>query len=512
MITDSALTSKDHDLTDPIIAHPTAEGSMVNVTLPTALHTATDLIPPESFVTTQHRCASVSATLIKANVFESSQNPQWRISPTPFFLERKEVKFFESLGAHLLRFYRALNRLYLASVKGTQPAWVHEYLDQGKPPALLEYGRMKRFRDLLPDVIRPDIIPTDHGMVMTELDSVPGGIGSTAILSGAYATFGDDVVGGAKGMLDGFASMLQARLGNSSGCVAIIVSDEAKDYLAEMAWIASHLKEQGTEAYCVHPRDLRFTEESLFIVTPSGEKAVSLIYRFYELFDLKNIPKSELVMYSAKKDRVEVTPPYKPWMEEKLAFALLHHPMLEPFWTKALGLETFDVFHQLMPKTWILDPRPIPPSAVIPNLLMAGSAVSDWHQLAQATQRQRQFVIKPSGFSELAWGSRGVVIGHDIPQTEWSTALDRGLDSFETSPHILQEFHKGRQYDVTYMEERTQEMVLMQGRVRLSPYYFVSGDEARLGGILATVCPKDKKVIHGMREAILAPCAIAEEM
>ncbi|MFB3146422.1 MAG: hypothetical protein ACE1ZO_04795, partial [Nitrospirales bacterium] len=73
-------------------------------------------------------------------------------------------------------------------------------------------------------------------------------------------------------------------------------------------------------------------------------------------------------------------------------------------------------------------------------------------------------------------------------------------------------FHKGRQYDMTYLDERTKEMVPMQGRVRLSPYYFVSGDEARLGGILATVCPKDKKVIHGMREAILAPCAIAEEM
>jgi len=277
MITDSALTSKDHDLTDPIIAHPTAEGSMVNVTLPTALHTATDLIPPESFVTTQHRCASVSDTLIKANVFESSQNPQWRISPTPFFLERKDVKFFESLGAHLLRFYRALNRLYLASVKGTQPAWVHEYLDQGKPPALLEYGRMKRFRDILPDVIRPDIIPTEAGMTMTELDSVPGGIGSTAILSDAYAKFGDDVVEGAKGMLDGFASMLQSRLGNTPGCVAIVVSDEAEDYRAEMAWLASHLQEQGTEAYCVHPRDMRFTEEALFIMTTSGDAHLSLL-------------------------------------------------------------------------------------------------------------------------------------------------------------------------------------------------------------------------------------------
>lgn len=489
------------------MAHPTAEGSMVTVASSTTFHASTDHANTEPIAGAHHRCASVSNALIKANVFESSGNPQWRISPTPFLLDKKDVVFFESLGAHLLRFYRALNRLYQESVKGSEPAWVHEYLDRGKPDALLEYGRMKRFRDLVPAVIRPDIIPTETGMTMTELDSVPGGIGSTAILSRAYAACGDDIVGGANGMIEGFASMLQARLGNSTGCVAIIVSDEAEAYRAEMAWVASCLHEQGMDVYCVHPRDIRFTEDSLLMGTPSGDKPLSLIYRFYELFDLKNIPKSELVMYSAKKGCVIVTPPYKPWMEEKSAFALLHHPMLESFWSKTLEDDAFETLRCLMPKTWVLDPRPIPPSAIIPDLLMDGSAVSDWRQLAHATQRQRQYVIKPSGFSEWAWGSRGVIVGHDVSQAEWASALERGLAAFETTPHILQVFHKGRQYDMTYLDERTNELVPMQGRVRLSPYYFVAGDEAHLGGILATVCSKDKKVIHGMRDAILAPCS-----
>ena len=50
----------------------------------------------------------------------------------------------------------------------------------------------------------------------------------------------------------------------------------------------------------------------------------------------------------------------------------------------------------------------------------------------------------------------------------------------------------------------------MPGRVRLCPYYFVSGegDSARpkLGGVLATICPADKKIIHGMTDAVLVPC------
>jgi len=30
-----------------------------------------------------------------------------------------------------------------------------------------------------------------------------------------------------------------------------------------------------------------------------------------------------------------------------------------------------------------------------------------------------------------------------------------------------------------------------------------------LAGVLATICPKDKKIIHGMKDAVMVPCAVA---
>jgi len=45
----------------------------------------------------------------------------------------------------------------------------------------------------------------------------------------------------------------------------------------------------------------------------------------------------------------------------------------------------------------------------------------------------------------------------------------------------------------------------MKGRVRLSPYFFVSEGKANLGGALATICPADKKILHGMTDAIMVP-------
>ena len=485
-------------------------------------------IPPLSDLATSdllHRCATIRNQLSQAGLFPSlpgqastpgivTATTTWRIATTPFPLKKDQLDFFHQLGPQLLSFYRALNRLYIDSARGLQPAWVARYLDQGKPDGLVTYSRMKRFRNQLPAVIRPDIIPTLDGMVITELDSVPGGIGLTGALTEIYSEWSLvnghlEIVGGPEGMVRGFAAMLRSQLAQHTGCVAILMSEEAKDYRPEMTWLAARLRAIGLDAYCVEPRHIRFTEEGLRIISEGMDQPIALIYRFYELFDLLNIPKSELVQYALKKDRVAVTPPYKPALEEKLAFALLHHPALRPFWEQALDQDVFLHLATIMPRTWILDPAPIPPSATIPGLAIGGRAVMNWHDLATAAQKERHFVIKPSGFSELAWGSRGVSVGHDMPQNEWAGAIDKALAAFPRTPYILQEFHKGHLYELDYFDPVTGEMNRMSGRARLSPYYFVSGEKTELAGILATICPADKKVIHGMKDAVMVPCAVA---
>jgi hypothetical protein len=116
-------------------------------------------------------------------------------------------------------------------------------------------------------------------------------------------------------------------------------------------------------------------------------------------------------------------------------------------------------------------------------------------------------ILKISGFSELAWGSRGVHLGSDLSQGDWSAAVEAALASFPRSPYILQRYHKPRLVNTCYYDFDQQQMVPMTGRVRLCPYYFLAGEgdacRAKLGGVLATICPGDKKIIHGMSEAIL---------
>ena len=77
--------------------------------------------------------------------------------------------------------------LYRKSVEGKQPEWVARWLDQGKPAGLIELQRSAAFKNDVPRVIRPDILLTENGFSITELDSVPGGIGLTAWLGQTYS-------------------------------------------------------------------------------------------------------------------------------------------------------------------------------------------------------------------------------------------------------------------------------------------------------------------------------------
>ena len=434
----------------------------------------------------------------------------WRISPEPFWITSVQLKALQDLGRHSLDFYTALNRLYFASVRGSQPRWISRYLDLGKPESLIEYGRMNRFKQHLPGVIRPDLILTEDGWIVTELDSVPGGIGLTGSLSRHYSESGHAIIGGPDGMADGFGKMIRSVAGSPGPNLAIIVSQESKDYRPEMRWLGNRLNEAGIRTFVIPPDQIGFTEDGLTVTDRNAAVPIDLVYRFFELFDLKNIPKSELILYGVKKEKAKITPPVKTYLEEKMAFALFHHPALRAYWTEALGEKTDSALLGIVPRTWILDPQEVPPHAVIPGLTIRQRPVNRWNELASLTQKERRFVLKPSGFSELAWGSRGVVAGHDLPEKEWAQALHEAEERFPRSPSILQEFHVGKKVSVWYDDPNEPQPKAMDGRVRLSPYYFVSEGKAELGGILATICPLDKKLIHGMTEAVMAPCAVRD--
>lgn len=401
---------------------------------------------------------------------------EWRVAAEPFRLPAGLDGELEKLGFRLRKFVEACNLLYRLSVTGKRPAWIAELLDRGKPPELVALARSKSLADQVPRVIRPDVILTNEGFTVVELDNVPGGIGLTAWLNEVYAAEGFDVVGGG-GMVEGFRALVSGS--------DIVISSEASDYRPEMEWMAAKTGARVVEAEN-RPAAL-------------GDA----VYRFFELFDLPNIPGAMDFLRDAAEGRLRMTPPPKPWLEEKLWFALFWLRPLADFWRRELGERHFAELQKVIPRTWLMDPEPLPVTAVLPGL-----GIQNWGELKAFSQKERELVLKISGFSELAWGSRSVRVGQDLPLEDWGRAIDEALADWPRRPWILQKFHYARVVEMDYADGP--EMVRMKGRVRLCPYYFCGPRETKLGGVLATVCPADKKLLHGMRDAILAPVMAGE--
>ena len=204
-------------------------------------------------------------------------------------------------------------------------------------------------------------------------------------------------------------------------------------------------------------------------------------------FDLKNIPNYDLLLYAARKQLITMTPPVKAYLEEKLLFALFHHPVLAEFWKQEFGGK--ERSGPAASNTGNLDTGPAPAAA-------ASRRARTEHCQATGNElgsTQGLGPIRPAagyqafGFSATAWGSRGVTIGHDHPESEWDAAVQSALDAFETTPHVLQKFHHGNRYGTRYYDFAKDAVRKMNGRVRLSPYYFVANDETTLAGILVTI-------------------------
>jgi hypothetical protein len=446
------------------------------------------------------RLAAIRTAFPKEGLFAEKE---WLLSPDAFPIDKKSLADLEQLGHRLLVFQRACNQLYQLSIKGKQPEWVARYLDAGKPKQLVAFSRRKEIRDDLPRVIRPDLILTDNGYIIAEIDSVPGGIGLTGWLNQTYSTFDNAIVGGTDGMLEGFRSVLP----NGGD---IVISQESVTYRPEMEWLAAQLNHSDTVAGVGDSGSIRKLSPAGITDPGYSWRVVSAenyapqdgraVYRFFELFDLPNIPGIENTLRANAEGRITITPPIKPYLEEKMWFALFWLQPLREFWRRELGDKYFIKLQEVIPYSWLLDPTPLPQHAVIPRL-----EIHDWREAARFSQKDRELLLKVSGFSPLGWGSRGIALGSDLPHAEWEKRIEHALATFESSPTILQRFHKGRLFEHSYWDPDSGQIKTTKGRVRLCPYYFVEGDRVRLRGALATIVPADKKFLHGMSEAILVP-------
>ena len=160
-----------------------------------------------------------------------------------------------------------------------------------------------------------------------------------------------------------------------------------------------------------------------------------------------------------------------------------------------------------------MDPAPLPPGAVLDGPRVGGRMLNDWRDLAGASQKERDLIIKISGFHETAWGARSVVLGSDCSREEWQQgveqALAAGADQSARSAGIPETQAGAASASIDRGRRRAARRAAARragcGSARIILW---SAGQARLSGALATFCPPDKKIIHGMQDAALLPARV----
>ncbi len=445
-------------------------------------------------------CQQIDAELGRACISRPLARPNpnarfapFRISPTPFQVTASQATELEQLGELLRDFYHAMDELYWLSKKGDVPRFISQSLDAGKPAWLIELAQAEAFRGQIPIILRPDLLLTAAGWRATELDSVPGSMGLLAFFEHVYADWrllGD-------GQTQNALAKALATLSGPEGQAAIIVSEECSGYRPETAWLSRQWRDRGLCIPTLAPEQLQVDSEH---VRWQGER-LQLIYRFFELFDLDNIPNAKDILYLGAQGKIMITPPPKPHLEEKMWFAFLHHPELQAAWEELLGSETLAYLQQLIPATWLLSRDP---------QAFAGGPCGSLAGLKRTSRRQRPYILKPSGFSALAWGGHGFSRGKDYTTSRWGQTLEEYLLQDGTRPYIIQEYQPSEPQVVLHYDSSSEDITEFTGKLRLCPYYFLHEDEVTLSGALATLVPLSKPIIHGMTEAVMVPTAIQQ--
>ena len=214
---------------------------------------------------------ALSQTFARQSLFAEKT---WRLSPEAFPLTSQQILEIEAIGRACLDFMRASEVLYVKSRLGKnllrndelKAPWPAEYLDRGKPDSLVKHGLHESNSGEFPFVLRPDLLVTKDGFALTELDSVPGGIGLTAFLNRLYEGGEGGLVGSTDRMLKAFYGALAAQRPELDlPFIAILVSTAAATYRPEMEWLAVQLQRDGRRVFVFAPEDVMPLGSSLCV-------------------------------------------------------------------------------------------------------------------------------------------------------------------------------------------------------------------------------------------------------
>ena len=390
----------------------------------------------------------------------------FRVSPKPFKLNKNQKQDLEDIGKAICDYMDACIELY------KRDDYVHEILDRGKPA---EFCNVTDVNYLF---LRPDLILTNKGFSICEIETSPFGLGLAEILNRAYGNEGFNTVV----FQNQLKNYIQRHIGKKG---TIAYSEKVKAFSGQLEFLAREI---------FSGEGKKWDSQNASLQSVNNEE----IYRAFYLSDKYSDFSIENLL---KKPHIFI-PTNTPQFEEKAVMAFIWDKRYETFFKEKLGNSTFELLRTVIPKTWIIGEE-----QYVSGGLPGGKA--DSLGLADLGKKSREFVLKQSGFSNgSSWGE-GVKFLHKIGSTKSSELIKKALEDREHL-YIIQEFNQGKTVPMTFFDQNGLSKDI-DVRIRLTPYYAYSGkDKGKIIAAKVTGCEKTTEYIHASTASINTAVAYDE--
>lgn len=471
---------------------------------------------------------------------EPGRNTPFRLSGQPF---RCEVGVLERIGNGLTLFQAACVNVYAQADKDSKSPihWVAQLAGGHRSEALRHVARTQRARRPM-QIIRPDLIWLGegrgyHGWIAAEIDVMPGGLPTSAVLSQLHQE------AEMPGIINRFESSmltlvehLTINLNHKGGAprepglLFVLDPEWSANYRAEATYFARRLTELGVPSAVCDLADLGFDDAGRVTY---GDRPWPVIYRYFQLFFERKASETYGRLFQAHgRGMVDlISTPHAPALEEKLWFALWHHPLLRDTFVNAIPVderdETVALLDQLLPAGWVLDPalreaHSHPWLQLLPSFVRpSGQPLRSFGELLTFSQGDRaELLIKASGGSAKSTRCGGIVIGAAGSNKSWRDMVEQALAEFPETRYVLQRYYAPQTVEFPAYSFARGVHEPFKAAVRLNPFYANLPRPNRasherlehtvlMGGV-ATICPADRSKLHGAADAVSTPIAAFE--
>lgn len=398
----------------------------------------------------------------------ATENPiPFRLAEEPFRLDEAEHQELERLCTEVADYVAASDELYAGDEEAKA------LLDRGKPE-LFTAPRDSRYLFL-----RPDLIITDEGFKICEIETSPFGLGLAHALNESYRSIGHETV--VNGELEGhLADNLPAR-------GLIVDSEKTKAYRGQLQYTAEKVFSSDERNW-----DVKSVSEARGDDSDSRDP----IYRAFYLKEYDTDEEVRQLIEEGELAERDWLPSLTPHIEEKALMALIWDKRWETFFAQALGQASCEYLRTVIPKTLVVGEE-----QHFTGGLPGG--VTSVEEMAELSASKRALVLKSSGYDEAGSWSEGVAFLGKLSRKKAQEALGQAVAKSD-GLQIIQEFHKGKKVPVSYEEDgakHTDEV-----RIRLTPY----ADPASGKVVAAKATGRSKTdFIHASSDSVNAAVGVA---